>query len=204
MKTISTTAVVALMTASIGFGAMAPALAEDAGKPPAQSATDIARPAPGRDFRMGFGLGGPGFLGLERGAEAIEIALVRLSHAIELTDEQTGLLETFKTDALAAAATFESTVEGLRPATPPQGETAPVPDFADRFENRIAYEKARLTALEAMQPALTAFFDSLTDEQKAQLLPEHRAADGKRPGGFGWGGPGFMGHRPHHWGPGTR
>jgi hypothetical protein len=54
-----------------------------------------------------------------------------------------------------------------------------------------------------VQPAFTAFFDSLTDEQKAELLPErgeHMAGMGKHQGGFGQHG--GMGQRPM--GPGNR
>ena len=44
--------------------------------------------------------------------------------------------------------------------------------MGEAFTNRIAFEKARLAALEAVQPSLTAFFDSLTDEQKTSLMPQ--------------------------------
>jgi len=206
MKTISTTAIVALMTTAIGLGAIAPATAQDAAPPaPATAATqtEAAAPTPGteRGFRNGPGMrqggGAGGLLNIERGAEAIEIAIVRLSHAIELTDEQTVLLEALKTDALAAAAAFETATDGLRPTPPAEGETAERPDITERFDNRIAMESARLDALEAVQPAFTAFFDSLTDEQKADLVPER----GDRMAGMGkqHGGPG---QRPM--GPGNR
>jgi hypothetical protein len=207
MKTISTTAILALMTASIGLGAVAPALAQDATTPAAQ--TQPADTAPAKpDFRKGPGMRNGGGIGgslfsFERGAEAIEIAIVRLSHAIDLTDEQTVLLEALKTDALAAAAAFETATEGLRPAAPVEGETAALPDISERFENRIAIDTARLDALEAVQPAFTAFFDSLTDEQKSGLLPEpgeRMARLGQHQGGGQHGG-GF-GQRPM--GPGNR
>ena len=204
MKTFSTTAIVALMTASIGLGALAPVLAQDTAAPSAQSETAAAKPAPDRNFRPGDGqrpggFGGLGFFAIDRGAEAVEIALVRLSHAIDLTDAQTALLETLKTDALAAANTFEAAVEDLRPAAPAEGETAAMPDMSERFNNRIAFETARLAALKAVQPSFTAFFDSLTDEQKAELVPERRdGMDGQRPGGFGPGNHGGMNQHHHH------
>lgn len=215
MKTLSTTAIVALMTASIGLGALAPALAQDATTTTAQvQSSDSAAPAE-RGFRKGpgmnhgGGMGGAGLLGIDRGAEAIEIAIVRLSHAIDLTDEQTVLLEALKTDALAAAAAFETATEGLRPSAPAEGETAVAPDMSERLNSRIAIQTAHLAALEAVQPAFTAFFDSLTDEQKAALVPQrgdHANAMGKQGeqrqhGNMGQHG-GNMGQRPM--GPGNR
>ncbi|WP_297112438.1 Spy/CpxP family protein refolding chaperone [uncultured Devosia sp.] len=186
MKSITTTAIVALLTASIGLGAVAPALAQNA--PAATSAE--TQSAGERGFRNGPGMrhggGQGGFFNFERGAEGIEIAIVRLSHAIDLTDEQAVLLEDLKTDALAAAAAFEAATDGLRPVRPADGETTERPDLTERFDNRIAIESARLAALEAVQPAFTAFFGSLTDEQKAELVPERgerMAGMGKQHGG---------------------
>lgn len=205
MKTLSTAAVVALMTASLGLGAAAPTLAQQA--PAAEEAQPgTGTPAQDRGLRAGGqGMrhgGGADLLGLERGAEAIEIAIVRISHAIELTDEQKALLDTLKTDALAAAAGFESATEGLRPATPGTGNPEDRPDISTRFNNRIAMSEARLAAMQAVQPAFTAFFDSLSDEQKAALVPEQherqagagnhmgQKGDGQRQGGMRPMGPG--------------
>ena len=87
MKTITTTAIVALMTATLGLTAIAPSYAQDAA--PAQAQTQ-QQPGPGFGFRHDTN-GGPrqffggDLLGFDRGVEAVEIALVRLSHAIELT-----------------------------------------------------------------------------------------------------------------------
>jgi hypothetical protein len=198
MKTITTTAIVALMTATIGLSAIAPTFAQGAAPTQVQ-----AENGPGFHLRrdnqgpgpMGGQRGGD-FLDFARGGEAIEIALVRLSHRIELTAEQQALFDTFKTTALSAAADFETATEGLRsqggpgvPTPPAEGETAvaTAPDMSERLENRIAIETAHLAALEAVQPAAAAFFDSLTDEQKAQLTPE-RPEHGGMPG-FGKGGP---------------
>lgn len=181
MKTITTTAIVALMTAAIGFTAIAPTYAQDAAPAPVQE--QLQGKGPGLNFRhhnqgpregRGFG----NLLGFERGSEAVEIALVRLSHAIELTAEQQTLFDTFKTDALAAADTFATTVEGLRPTPPVEGQTAQRPDFSERLENQIAIETAHLAALEAVRPSASAFFDSLTDAQKASLMPRRPDHDG--------------------------
>jgi hypothetical protein len=192
MKTITTTAIVALMTATIGLTAIAPTFAQDAAPTQVQ-----AENGPGFHLRrdnqgpgpMGGQRGGD-FLNFARGAEAIEIALVHLSHRIELTAEQQALFDTLKTTALSAAADFETATDGLRPQRgPAEGETATAtaPDMSERLENRIAIETAHLAALEAVQPAAVAFFDSLTEEQKAQLVPQRPDRDGMP--GFGKGGP---------------
>ena len=198
MKTITTTAIVALMTASIGLTAIAPVFAQDAAPAPAQA--QVQGKPDSANFRhnnQGPRQGGFGdFLGFERGAEAVEIALVRLSHAVELTTEQQALFDTLKTDALAAATTFSTAVEGLRPAAPAEGQTAERPDISERLTSRIAMEKAHLAALEAVQPAVTAFFDSLTDEQKTALTPQRPDRNGPPgQGPMGKGGPRHHGHQ---------
>lgn len=208
MKTIASTAIVALMTAAIGLTAIAPTYAQDAAPMPGHERSEgkggpgfEGKGGPGFDLRFNRQMprqGGFDLFSFERGAEAVEIALVRLSYAIDLTDAQQALFDTLKTDALAAADTFSTAVEGLRPAAPTETAAAPaVPDLAERFENRIAVETAHLEALKAVQPALTAFLDSLTDEQKAELMPQRPGRDGG-PGEMGKGG---MRHPGMH--PGT-
>jgi hypothetical protein len=197
MKTISTAAIAALMTAALGFSAIAPAMAQDA--PPEQATAEQ-----GRKMERGFGpaahgprhgMGGD-LLNFERGAEGIEVALVRLSHRLDLTEAQKDLLETLKTDALAAAETLKAATEGLRPAPAAEGEAPAAISLADRLENRITRDTARLDALKSVQPALTAFFDSLTDEQKADLMPQRGERAGHAQPGAREAGPG-----PRHGGP---
>ncbi len=186
MKTISSTAIAALMTAAIGLSAVAPVMAQSASPAPAAEAsqTQITAQHTG-DLAFRPGHNGPhhngnaDLLNFERGGEAIEVALVRLGHRLDLTDAQKALLETLKTDALAAADSLKATTDTLRPAAPTEGETPTAPNLADRLETRIAMDTARLEALKSVQPALTAFFDSLTDEQKADLMPQ-RGPDGDR------------------------
>lgn len=199
MKTISAKTAVALLTATLGVSAVVPVWAQDAA-PATQQAQPaeptVAPPAPGLPGGPRHGGGFRGMLGFERGAEGVEIALVRLSHAIDLTDEQQTLFDTLKSDALAAAETFETATESLRPQPPVEGqEVAAMPDMSERLENRIAMTEAQLAALQAVQPSYTAFFDSLTDAQKAQLVPERGERGGPR-------GPHDGG--PHHGGPGGR
>ncbi|ODT83598.1 MAG: hypothetical protein ABS76_01345 [Pelagibacterium sp. SCN 64-44] len=209
MKKLSSTAVAALLTATLGLSAVAPVLAQDAqGTPEVQA--ERSQPAE-RGFRGPQRGGNTGdILGVERGAEAVEIALVRLTHRLDLTDAQKPLLETLKSEALAAAETFRSQTESLRPTRPTAGETAQRPDAAQMLENRIALEKAHLAALEAVQPAFAAFFDSLSDAQKAELAPARgERADGPQRRHFGQrgeNGPGPQsgGRGPHAGGPGPR
>jgi hypothetical protein len=185
MKMISTTAIVALMTATLGFAAVAPAFAQ-----PAAPGQGQVQAGPDHNFRQhdqtshrGGMRGGIDLFNFERGTEAVEIALVRLSHAVELTSEQQPLFDALKTSALAAAAEFTTATEGLRPTATADGETAAVPDLAQRLETRIAVDTARLAALNAVQPAFATFFDSLTDTQKTQLMPQRPDRGGKA----GWG-----------------
>ncbi|MGV8831963.1 MAG: Spy/CpxP family protein refolding chaperone [Devosia sp.] len=196
MKTFKTAAIIALMTTTVGLAAITPSFAQNApAAAAAQDQTPGAGPKAGMRQHDAMGKGGMGdqrqngprgmggMIGFERGSEGVEIALVRLSHAVDMTAEQQALFDTFKTDALAAADTFSSAVEGLRPAAPGQGQTAERPDITTMIDTRIAIETAHLAALEAVQPSMTAFFGSLTDAQKAALMPQRGDHDGMRQGG---------------------
>lgn len=192
MKTITTTAIVALMSATIGLSTLPPTFAQDAAPTQVE-----AQRGPGFNMRhhhQGPGKrdgmrGGADLLSFERGGEAIEIALVRLSHRITLTAEQQPLFDTFKAAALSAAADFATATADLRPAAPAEGVATPAPTLSKRLENGIALQSARLAALEAVQPAAAAFFDSLTDAQNAQLTPQRPQRDGQREGFSKSGGP---------------
>jgi hypothetical protein len=132
---------------------------------------------PGADShanRRGIGL--ERLLDFGRSAEALEIAFVRLAYAIDMTPEQQALFEALRDDALAAQETFAATALDLRPDT--SGEPA---DLSELFDNRIALGTARIEAMTAVQPAFEAFFDTLTDEQKADLMPR-RAVRAPAPG----------------------
>jgi hypothetical protein len=176
MKTFSTKAIVAVMATTIGLTAIVPAMAQEAAPAPSIEAT---QKAPGPQGGPGWP-GGPKFhqrgqgdiFNFGRGAEGIEVALVRLSHRIDLTDEQQGLLDDLKTAALAAADDFSQATEGLRPQRPAAGEKTTRPSFPEMLDKRIAFETAQLDALKAVQPAATAFFDSLTEEQQTKLMPQ--------------------------------
>lgn len=169
MRTIKTTAIAALLTATIGASSVLPVFAQEA---LAQATTNAAQPQPDASAPARFrgAARGGDMLNFSRGAEAIEIALVRLSHRTELTAEQQPLFDAFRTAALAAAEVAAASIDPIRT---PAGETEAQKTPAQRLADRIALTRAHLQALEAVQPAATAFFNSLTDDQLAQLAPDH-------------------------------
>lgn len=196
MTSTSIKTLMAVVATAIGLSAVAPAMAQPAPQSPDTAlAQDDAGPGNPAFRPQGGGprqhVGGPGFFDFSRGGEGIEIALVRLSHRLDLTAEQQALFDALRTSALAAAEDFATATEGLRPTPPAEGEKPAMPDVAKRLETRIAFEKAHVAALEAVQPTVTAFFDSLSDDQKAQLMPapgEHGPRgphDGQGPRGPG-------------------
>jgi hypothetical protein len=198
MKHISTKVIVTLMTATLGLSAIAPVTAQEAA-PTAEQAQPAEQALPSLRTGMHRGDGLAGLLDFKRGVEGVEIALVRLSHAVDLTQEQQALFGTLRTDAIAAADTFERATEGQRPTPSAAGEAAALPDMSERLENRIALTEAQLAALKAMQPSFSAFFDSLTEKQKAAITPD-RGERGERAGQFG----GEHERRLRHGGPGGR
>lgn len=198
MKTISTKIILAMMTATLGLTAIAPAMAQPSAPSAETQSADTARPGP-KSFRAGHdgprrGDGMGGLLNFERGAEAIDIAVVRLTHRLDLNDEQKNLLDTLRTDALAASEELTAATEGLRPTPPAEAEAPAAPDFSQSLANRIAFDSARLDALKSIQPAATAFLDSLTEAQKAELMPD-RGDHGDRGDRDNRGGP--RGHGPN-------
>ncbi|MGV3577137.1 MAG: Spy/CpxP family protein refolding chaperone [Devosia sp.] len=177
MTSTSIKALMAVVATAIGLSAVAPAMAQPAPQAPDAAVAQQDGGPGSQAFRPQSG--GPrqqggdaaGLFDFSRGGEGIEIALVRLSHRLDLTTEQQGLFDTLKTSALAAAEDFATATEGLRPAKPAEGEAPAAPDVAARLETRIAVGKAQVAALEAVQPSVVAFFGSLTDDQKAELMP---------------------------------
>jgi hypothetical protein len=162
-------ALAALVVTSISLGAL-PTIAQDQTTPVAQkSDREIHRTfrdaGPGRGGLMGGGI--LGLVCAPQGAEALEIAFVRLSHNLELTDEQTALFDTFKTKALTTQTSFADECQAALP-----DRTADTrPDLLERLKSGLALEEARLTAMNAVLPDFEAFYGSLTEEQKADLMP---------------------------------
>jgi hypothetical protein len=172
MKTITTTALIAVLTASIGLSAAAPVFAQEASPRHNQMQHQDRGPGGHGGRHDGGGrMGGGGFLDLTN-PDRVEISLVRLSQRIDLTAEQQPLFDAFKTAAMAAAEEFSGVLESVRPAAPAAGQTPVRPEVSEMLSNRIAVTTAQLAALKAVEPSASAFFDSLTDEQQAQLMPQ--------------------------------
>lgn len=160
-------ALAALVVATLGFAAV-PVLAQDIAGPVAVKADrQIHRVM--RDGGMGRGAGFLNLVCSDRGAEEVEVALVRLSHRLDLTADQTTLFDTFKTTALTTQTSF---ADDCAAATPDQAAaTDAKPDLLERLKSGIALEQARLEAVTAILPDFGAFYGSLTDAQKADLFP---------------------------------
>jgi hypothetical protein len=226
MKFLTTTAIAVLLMGGLSAFALAPsANADDATTAapavavPTPPATDLSArgdggPRMGRPGATGGGMmGRPGHMngmgtgrpgGLldiacgDRGAEALEIALVHVNYAVKPTADQAPLLDALKTAALADQKTFADACQTARSS-----------DSADagllgKLQTRLAIDKAHVTALADVMPKFKAFYDSLTAEQKAKLEPRQGGSAragigggmrGSAPWGqHGWshGGPGKM------------
>ena len=112
------------------------------------------------------------------GAERIGAIFGALEQRLNLTDAQKPLFDDLKTAALAAQADFAKTC----PA-PGANKSASIVDRMTERKDRLT---AEIAALDAVTPKLEAFYNSLTDAQKALLQP-HKARgwgqrDGKGPG----------------------
>lgn len=170
-------ALAALVVTSISLMAL-PIAAQDQTVPVAQKADREIHRTVMRDGGMGRG---GGFLGLvcsDRGAEALEIAFVRLSHRLELTAEQQPLFDTLKTKALTTQTSFADQCQAAMPDRSADAR----PDLLEGLKARLAVEEAQLTAMNAILPDFEAFYASLTDAQKADMLPPRMGMDGNGPG----------------------
>ena len=70
---------------------------------------------------------------------------------------------------------------------PKAAERTERPDLLDRMEGRLKLDEARLAAMSTVFPEFKAFYSSLTDQQKADLVPFHQGGErhpGKRHSGL--------------------
>jgi LTXXQ motif family protein len=192
----SSFAVTALVATTLGLGSVLPALAQD------------AAPATARQWQNGprhmtpdRGMGPAGLLMLactDKGAEMLEIALVRMSHRLDLSADQQKLFDTFRTKALTTETSFADTCKANRPDRSADAK----PDMLARLKAGLAIDQARLTALNDVLPDFEALYASLTDKQKADLLPHRGMGMGNgmgrwgNHGGMGRGGPDRNGGPP--------
>jgi hypothetical protein len=159
-------ALAALVATSISLVAL-PTFAQDQTVPVARKGDREVHRTIMRDAGPGRGAGILGLVCSSNGAEALEIAFVRLSHSLELTAEQQPLFDALKSKALTTQTGFADECQTAMP-----DRTADTrPDLLERLKSGLAVEEARLTAMNAILPDFEAFYSSLTDAQKADLLP---------------------------------
>jgi hypothetical protein len=136
-----------------------------------------------RVHRMHRGGAEGGLLALvcsDRGADRLEHMLLSIAQRTDVTATQQPLFDALQSAAVKAQADFAAACTAARPA---EGERGSL-DLADRLNMRLEIQKAHVAALETLVPAFTAFYDSLSDEQKAALEPrgrEHRRDFGAIP-----------------------
>lgn len=103
-----------------------------------------------------------------RGTEALDTLLLHLSYKLDVTADQKPLFDTFREKALTTETSFADTCKSdMAPAT-----AGTPPDFLTRLKARLTIDQARLTALNDVLPSFEALYNSLTDAQKAALLPD--------------------------------
>ena len=193
LPALSKTALAVALAGSLGLSAVPAAFAQDT-KPAqvqaGQPKQELQRPGEWRHHNVrvnpdrGNGRGLMDLLASPRGAEALEVAIVRLSYRVNPTDAQKPLLDDLKSTALTAQKTFADAAKAARDAAARQGQR---PDMMAMLKARVAIDTARLEAMNAVLPKLEAFMNSLSDEQKASLMPKRDNVgwQQKRPGMHG-------------------
>jgi hypothetical protein len=170
-------AIAALVATTLGLGAVS-AFAQGSGSSASPAAMNSQmngpRPMHGMHMKRGDMPMGPRFLMLvcsDRGAEQLDVAFTRLSHRLgDLTADQKKLFDALREKALTTQTKF---LDSCQAAMPAKGDGAPV-DLLERMKAGIGVEEARLAAIKTVLPAFEAFYNSLTDAQKASLLPQPR------------------------------
>lgn len=150
---------------------------------PGMNADDMRGPgARGAFGQGGFAQGGLiGFACSDNGAPRAEIAFNNLSDRLTLDADQTTLFNAFKTAALSAQTAYADACTG-----PVAADDTPL-DPVELLTVRVTNQTANIAAIESVLPSLEAFYNSLSDEQKASFLPqrgEMRVGQGQQ-GQFG-------------------
>lgn len=181
MKKLSTLALAATLVGTMSIGAFAPAAF-------AQDNSGQSPKAEQKQERKGKGQfravrGGHGFLGAicsEEGADRLDKMLEIMAIRIDLTDEQRPAFDDLKTAALTAQTEFAESCAPLK-EDKPEGA-------AEKLAHRTAMMELQLESMNTVLPAFETFYESLSDEQKAQI----NKAGGKK-GPRGEHGKGFKG-----------
>lgn len=180
MKTNTKLLLASALAGGMTFTALAPAIAQQAPTDtPSVEQRDRTADRGDRHGPGGRHMRGPrgGMMQLmcsDKGAERLEAMLSRISDRLELTGEQTTLLAELKTSALTAQTEYADSC--VAPTRNAEGT------MIDALKNRQQNLKAQVAAMDKVIPALEGFYDSLTDEQRAEMKPRMRHRDGKRHG----------------------
>jgi len=177
-------AVAAFVAGAIGLGAVLPVLAQDTPAPTPVAAKSDRGPGPmGKMDDRGPGRGGLLMLGCAQdAAERLDVTFVRIQHRLDLTADQQKLFDTFRTKALTSQTSFADACKTAMPAV-----NDAKPDLLAQIKSGMSIDQARLTAMTAVLPDFEAFYASLTDAQKAKLLPHQGMGKGFGKGGMDGG-----------------
>jgi len=175
-------AAIAAIVASVGLSALTPAIAQE-NREPRQHRMLEFRAAPHGRFELAQ------FSCAPKAADRLERRFDRLAERLKLSEQQKPLYEAFMTSALVAQTELSDKCAAMRP-TRAAGEGANKgadkgkgqrPDLLQRMEMQLKFDEARLVAVNAAFPDFKAFYASLSDEQKRQLLPAGRATPQPHP-----------------------
>jgi len=162
MKKLSALALAATLVGTMSISAFAPAaFAQDNSNSNAKAEQKQERKGKGQ-FRAVRG--GHGFLGTicsTEGAERLDKALEIMAIRIDLTDAQRPAFDDLKTAALTAQTDFAAACAPLKEQKPDNA--------ADKLKHRSAMMELQLESMNTVLPAFEAFYENLTDEQKAEV-----------------------------------
>ncbi len=198
MTTLTSRMALALVVATLGATALTPAFAQPMPPAPPGAPAPQMEQAPGHHGFRERGEHQPRFRGqarqrggampvglmafscAPRATEMMEVGLVRLSYQLDLTDTQRPLFDDLREVALTQQTTLSDACAELMPQRAGDGAAPARPDITQRVQARIDIGTAQLAAWQALQPVLTTFYDSLTDEQKTAMEPGQRRGDMQR------------------------
>ncbi|MCB0639202.1 MAG: Spy/CpxP family protein refolding chaperone [Lewinella sp.] len=114
----------------------------------------------------------------EQGSQRIGMMLTQLEQRLDLTEDQQALFDTFYTSATDAQASYLETCQTVTDLTAADNASeTTVPNPAELLKLRAENLKAEASALDSVVPSATAFFDSLTADQLALMVPQQQFAN---------------------------
>jgi len=177
MKTLKTLMLSTALAVAVGAASLTPAAYAQLAPPQADAVAQVS-------FRGGMGGGFPRLICNANGAAQLQARLDQFATGLALTPEQTPLFDAYRTAALAAQTSFADACAKIQPPV-----AGTMPDVLTLLRNQQAIATAQLDATNAVLPPFEAFYNSLSDQQKAALSPQGRGRqgfgrDGDR-GGYG-------------------